>query len=363
MNAASYENTCMKIAVIVPSLSALAPVQVALAVAAHLTKAGHSVTVYYFKSTAGFLQTEGIVFEKINFLSRLDWDAYDIIHSHGFLPDAFVALRKPGDSRAKSVSTIHNYVFPELQLLYNEVVSSMLGWTWVKMWKKMDHLVVLTDDALQYYHRLLPQKAISRIYNGKNVVNGRDVILPQHRLLAEEIRKNYAYCIGSMSALITRKRIDIVVRHLSRVKTGGLMILGEGPQRKHLEELVSTHHLQDRVKFLGYIPQAQAYNELFDISVHPSMSEGFSLSLIEAAGYKKKIVCADIPAFREAFSDDEVTFFDSNDERTIDQAILVAWSDDEKPKRAYQKAITNYSEEQMGENYEILFKLLIPSTH
>lgn len=350
----------MKIAVIVPSLRDLAPVQVAITVAVQLARAGHTVTVYYFKTTSGLWQAEGIIFVKINFLSRIDWDEYDIIHSHGFLPDSFVSLRKSRHSRAKTVSTIHNYIFLELKLLYNQVVSSTVGWAWVWIWKRMDHLVVLTDDALQYYRTLLPQKSLSRIYNGKNIVQDPGVILPQHRLLADEIRKNYTYCIGSIAALISRKRIDILVRHLSRVKSGGLMILGEGSQRNQLEELVAQHHLQDRVKFLGYIPQAHAYHELFDISAHPSMSEGFSLSLIEAAGFQKKIVCADIPAFREAFTDDEVTFFNSHDELTIDQAILEAWRDHEKPKKAYQKAITSYSEERMGEEYEMLFKHVPP---
>lgn len=346
----------MKIAIIVPSLRELAPVQVAMTVAVQLARAGHSVTVYHFKTTSGFWQAEGIKVKKINFFSRLAWDAYDIIHSHGFLPDAFVSVRKPRHSRAKSVSTIHNYVFPELKLLYNRVVSLTIGWMWVLIWKRMDHVVILTDDAMQYYRTLLPQMSMSRIYNGKGIVQDPGVILPQHRLLADEIRKNYTYCIGSIAALISRKRIDIIIRHLSRVKTGGLLILGEGPQRNHLEAMVIQHHLQDRVKFLGYIPQAHAYNELFDISAHPSMSEGFSLSLIEAAGYQKKIICADIPSFREAFTADEVTFFDSHDELTIDQAILEAWLNNEKPKKAYQKAITNYSEERMREEYEKLFE-------
>jgi L-malate glycosyltransferase len=138
----------MKIAVIVPSLRELAPVQVAMAVAVQLTSVGHAVTVYYFKSTSGLWHGNGIAFVKINFFSRIDWDEYDIIHSHGFLPDAFVALRKPRDTRAKSVSTIHNYVFPELKLLYNQVVSTIVGRSWVSMWNRIDHLVVLTDDAM-----------------------------------------------------------------------------------------------------------------------------------------------------------------------------------------------------------------------
>jgi len=187
------------------------------------------------------------------------------------------------------------------------------------------------------------------------------VILPQHRLLAEEIRLKYSYCLGTISALISRKRIDMLLRHLSRVNTGGLLILGEGPERAHLADLVTKLELQDRVKFLGHIPLAHHYHELFDISVHPSISEGFSLSLLEAACYKKKIVCSDIPPFREAFTDDEATFFNSDDEFTIDLAIHNAWLDGEKAEKAFQKVKSRYSEERMGEEYEGLFgRLLAP---
>ena len=347
----------MKIAVIVPSLRDLAPVQVAMAVAVQLARAGHAVTVYYFKASSTIWPSEGLTFMKINFFSSLAWNEYDIIHSHGFLPDAFVSLRKPGNCRAKSVTTIHNYVFTELSMLYNPIVSQTVGRAWIYHWKGLDHIVVLTDDAKVYYQNLLPKKQITRIYNGKNIVKDPSVILPQHRPLAGEIRNKYTYCLGTISALISRKRIDILIRHLSRVETGGLLILGEGPERTHLEDLVTKLGLQDRVHFLDHIPHAHNYHELFDISVHPSISEGFSLALLEAAWYQKRIVCSDIPPFREAFTSDEVTFFDHQDEFTIDLAIHNAWLDSEKPKKAFQKVKESYSEERMGEEYLALFAL------
>ncbi|HEY3386364.1 MAG TPA: glycosyltransferase family 4 protein, partial [Saprospiraceae bacterium] len=330
--------------------------------ATQLVQKGHTVTIYYFKASSAKRDIKEVTFHKVNFFGRIDWNAYDIIHSHGFLPDAFVALRKPANCRAKTVTTIHNYVYEDLSMLYGPLVSEMLGMSWLSFWKKMDHIVVLTNDALRYYQPRLPGKPLSRIYNGRNIVKDPSVILPQHRLLAEEIRSKYTYCIGTIAALIPRKRIDILIRHLSRVKTGGLLILGDGPERVNLENLVTKHGLQDRVKFLGHIPHAHAYYELFDISVHPSISEGFSLALLEAACYQKKIVCSDIPPFREAFTDDESTFFKSDDELTIDKAILEAWEDNEKPIKAYQKVINRYSEEKMGEEYQALFERLTSMT-
>jgi len=350
----------VQIAVIVPSLRDLAPVQVAISIAAQLAHMGHKVTVYHLSPKKELTQPEGIKFEKVSFWSNIDWGKYDIIHSHGFLPDAFVAFRKPNRSTARTVSTIHNYVFVELRMLYNQIVSKILGTLWLKAWSGMDQLVVLTDDALQYYKSISRNKNICRIYNGRDITPDPTLILPENRLLIEEMRKRFQYVIGTYSALITRKRIDILIRHLSRVDTGCLIILGEGPERKNLENLVTKYKLQDRVKFLGHIPQAHQYNFEFDISAHPSSSEGFSLSLIEAALHKKKIVCSDIPSFKEAFNDTEVTFFKSDDELTIDQAIQDALRDDSKANNAFIKASTIYTEERLGKDYEELFKQLLP---
>ena len=349
----------LRVAVIIPSLRDLAPVQVALAVAGQLARSGHTITVYYFKDQYGIEKPVGVSFKKIHFLSNIPWHEFDIIHSHGFVPDTYVAFRKPSRCRAKTVTTIHNYVFPELRLLYNQIISLSLGSLWISAWRRLDQLVVLTDDAKKYYASRLPDQKISRIYNGKNIIPDETKIALQHKQLIDGLRSQFGYVIGSNAALIPRKRIDILIRHLSRVKTGCLIILGEGPERKNLENLVSKFKLQDRVKFLGYIPNEHSFNELYDISAFPSISEGFSLSLIEAACHKKKIVCSDIPSFREAFTDKEVTFFDSEHELTIDEAIREALMDDEKALNAFRKVKESYSEESMGREYENLFKQLI----
>ena len=332
--------------------------QVAISIAKHLAQSGHSVTVYYFKGRIEFKLPEEITFSKINFFSRLPWNEYDIIHSHGFVPDTYVHTSKPKYGRAKTVSTIHNYVFTELKLLYNGFVAQLLGSVWITAWSGLDQLVVLSNDAVKYYSSRLPKKRIDRIYNGKNIARDPNLILPEHKRLAEEIRTKYKYCIGTNAALITRKRLDILIRHLSRVDQGGLLIVGEGSERKNLEALVVKFGLEDRVKFLGYVSTAQVYNELYDLCAFPSVSEGFSLSLIEAAFYQKKIVCSDIPSFREAFTNDEITFFDSEDELTIDRAIEVAITDESKPIKAFEKAKASYTEEKMGEAYEELFNRL-----
>jgi len=350
-----HEIRLMKIAIIVPSLRDLAPVRVAVTIGIHLAGKGHEVTIYHFGHHSDWPGAEGIYFEKISFWSSVPWRKYDIVHSHGFVPDAFVSFRKPFRVQAKTVSTIHNYVFPELKMLYGWLASAVIGPAWLITWFGFDQLVVLTEDAVRYYQSYFKNKKLTRIYNGRNIIPDPGSISPEHKLLMEAMRDQFKYSIGICSALIKRKRVHILIRHLSRIETGCLFILGEGPERRHLEGLVAHLDLNHRVKFLGHVPQAHQYNFMFDISAHPSSSEGFSLSLIEAALHKKKIVCSDIPSFREAFNETEVTFFESENEMTIDKAIQDALRDDDKEGKAFSKAKNEYSEERMAEQYEKLF--------
>jgi glycosyltransferase involved in cell wall biosynthesis len=345
----------MRIAIIVPSLRKLAPVQVAISIGIQLAQRGHEVYVYHFGVAEEWPGAEEINFEKISFWSSFPWHQYHIIHSHGFLPDAFVSFRKPARANAKTISTIHNYVFPELRMLYGWLSSAVVGTAWLLAWFGLDHIVVLTDDALKYYRSYFKNKKLTRIYNGINVVPDEAAILPGHKELIEEMRSQFNYSIGVCSALIKRKRIDILIRHLSRVQTGCLFILGEGAERENLESLVTHLSLNHRVQFFGHVPQAYQYHPWFDVFAHPSASEGFSLSLVEAALFKKKIVCSDIPSFKEAFDEKEVTFFDSNNEVTLDKAIEQALKDDYKAENAFQKARREYTEEKMADQYEELF--------
>lgn len=345
----------MKIAILVPSLRPLAPVQVAISIGIQLALRGHEVSVYHFGNEEKWPGAEGIQFQRLSFWSGFPWRKYDIVHSHGFVPDAFVAFRKPFRVKVRSVSTIHNYVFPELKLLYGWLASPIIGTAWLIAWSGIDQLVVLTDDAIKYYRSYFKNKKINRIYNGRDIDTEQNVILPEHKTVMNEMRRPFKYSIGTSSALMKRKRIDILIRHLSRVDDGCLFILGDGPERKTLEDLVITLNLNHRVKFFGHVPQAHPYYSMFDIYAQPSISEGFSLSLIEAALHKKKIVCSDIPSFKEAFNETEVTFFERENELSIDLAIRDALEDNHKGEKAFDKAKIEYSEKRMAEQYEKLF--------
>lgn len=67
-----------------------------------------------------------------------------------------------------------------------------------------------------------------------------------------------------------------------RVATANLLLVGDGPQRQELEQLVDALQLRQSVHFLGAQTNPLPYLQAADLFVLPSISEGMSNSLLEA---------------------------------------------------------------------------------
>jgi glycosyltransferase involved in cell wall biosynthesis len=61
-----------------------------------------------------------------------------------------------------------------------------------------------------------------------------------------------------------------------------VVVIGDGPERVHLEDHARRLGVEDRIRFLGY--RADAWDHATDASafVHPSLREGLGLAVMEA---------------------------------------------------------------------------------
>ncbi len=105
--------------------------------------------------------------------------------------------------------------------------------------------------------------------------------------------KNIPLLIRSLHRLLRKGQIDASTR---------LLVLGiEGPETRTIQALVSRLHLRDRVLFLEGLSQPElqwCYSHCRAV-VLPSRTEGFGLPVAEALLVGCRVVCSDIPAFRE----------------------------------------------------------------
>jgi glycosyltransferase involved in cell wall biosynthesis len=139
-----------------------------------------------------------------------------------------------------------------------------------------------------------------------------------------------------------------------------LLVIGEGPLRRELEELVSAAALQSSGLFLGTRKDIPRLLSVFDIFVLCSLSEGLPLTILEAMAAVKPIVATDVGGISEVIQDGiEGIIIPSNDSDRLAEAIIGLLLDEKKRldmgERARRKFLEKFTIETMVERYEELY--------
>lgn len=341
----------MKICYVVPAIVNKAPILVVLQLCEQMLLRGHDVTVLYFDERVEIELLAGVRFERVSFYKTFDFSAYDVVHSHLLRADAFVFRNKSLFGEVRYVSTLHNYVEKELYFHYNKFISFVFSFIWNVCWLRHDRLVVLSEDAAKYYSRFSYNKKITRVYNGRDVVVDYDLIEEWCASEIEALKVRVDVLLGTYCVLTATKGVDQLIRLLSENARAGLVVIGDGPAKKSLQELSVSLGVDDRCVFISSVSYAHQCNIFFDVFAMPSRAEGFGLALIEAALHSKKIVCSDIPIFRELFTEEAVCFFKVDDVASLDAAVMKCMADESKAAAVLKIARERYSSSAMASSY------------
>ena len=89
------------------------------------------------------------------------------------------------------------------------------------------------------------------------------------------------------------KRVDDVIHIFERVSKkmkAKLLMIGDGPERKHMEELCRTLHLCDEIRFLGKQEAVEELLAISDLFILPSENESFGLAALEAMACEVPVI-------------------------------------------------------------------------
>jgi len=90
----------------------------------------------------------------------------------------------------------------------------------------------------------------------------------------------------ALGRLIPQKDVVTLIRALARSRRARrLIVLGDGPERPHLEALAASLGLSERVDFRGYLPEPWPVFAEAKVFVHAARSEAFGNVVVEALGH------------------------------------------------------------------------------
>lgn len=352
----------MKILFILPSLKPTAPIFVAKDIIIGILSKNTNVTikVVYFDDSKVKIDFP-VSTDRISFFSKIDFSSYDIVHSHMMRPDFFVFVHTLFKrNKTKFVTTLHSVFTDDLRDHYGFFKSFLLSSVWALSWSKFDKISVLSRYSKNFYSKKLPfyKKKITVINNGRDI----------DELIIDNIRRSNTYLniknikninniiLGTCCIVRNIKGLKQVLHVLKLNEKLEFVLIGDGPDLIELNKLAIELDVADRFHAFGRIEHAYAFNQLFDVYVMPSLSEGFGLALLEAAAQKCSIVTSDIDIFKEIFPV-EVFHFKLNDIHDFEKKINDAYSSNNSLS-AYYKYKECYTVDVMSSNYLILYENL-----
>ena len=219
---------------------------------------------------------------------------HTLVHSHLMHANLACRISKLMGLKIKLVNTIHIaekrksqkwlFLFDKLTLAYCDVYTAV-------------------SSAVRDYHSKVLD--VNKNYI-KVITNG---IVPPNKPDAEKIvslKKEWglddcAKIIGSMGRLTWQKGYDTffellpdLAKMIPENETWGIVILGEGKERKNLEKKI--RNLPDNIKVVlpGFRSDASECAGAFDLFVMPSRYEGMPLTLLEASSHRIPILASSI---------------------------------------------------------------------
>ncbi len=172
-----------------------------------------------------------------------------------------------------------------------------IGYSWAKLrrwvYPKARALVVQTQAVRE---QLTPMMRGQSIYVIPNYIDAPAASpSPQPRAKA-----NGKLQLAAMGRLDYQKGFDLLINAFAKAAANqpnwSLVILGEGPERRRLEEQIHTHGLEPRVRLLGWVSEPNAVLRDCDAFVLSSRYEGFPNALLEAMALGLPAVAVDCPS-------------------------------------------------------------------
>lgn len=236
------------------------------------------------------LRTDGKpdYFTSLKLLKLIRERQIDVIHTHdthSFIDGAVCKLLRP---RLKYVHTFHWGNYPVLPPGEERIERAL--------WRVADKLVCVGHEQASAVRKLygIPESRIRVIWNGTEPAPPE--VSPE---LEGMLPDDGTPVICSVSTLIPQKGLEDLLRGLALVRDQGhrflLLVAGEGVLRGSLTQLAQELHLQDRVRFLGWVQDAsRRVLPAGDIFVQSSHWEAMSVVILEAMAAGKAIVATTV---------------------------------------------------------------------
>jgi glycosyltransferase involved in cell wall biosynthesis len=226
----------------------------------------------------------------------------DVLHCQQYSPYVYGSLARLLRPSLRVIYTEHGRLGDGPPSLKRKAINPLLA--------PLPHAIYAVSNELRR-HMLaegFPASRVGVITNGIDV-GERPGEIERKRARAELLIPPDALVFGTAARLDPVKGlgtlIDAFAKVRSEVSGARLLIVGDGPERDELVGRAAAHDLGDAVLFAGYRVNARGLLPACDVYVNSSVSEGLSLTILEAMAAELPVVATAVGGTPEVVSDGE----------------------------------------------------------
>jgi glycosyltransferase involved in cell wall biosynthesis len=219
----------------------------------------------------------------------------------------------------KIIFTAHGFAFNEDRSTFQKFVIKTL--TFLTLFFAHKTIVISETELEQVKNWFLISKKITLIHNGISKVDfvpkgeARKFLLKKISNLLVGKTKNIEIIndimwVGTISELTKNKGLKYAIKSIYELQKsidcnwdGIFVIIGDGEDKKYLQNTIKNLDLKKKVFFTGFIDNAQMYLKAFDIFLLSSVKEGLPYTLLEAGLAKNAVISTNVGGISEIIDD------------------------------------------------------------
>lgn len=286
----------------------------------------------------------------------------DVIHAHYAVPhavSAWLAKQILGGDSPKVITTLHG---TDITLVGAD-----------ESFHRVIRFAIDSSDGVTAVSKYLQQRTVDQfepetpvevIYNFVNTTRCQRTT---ENCTREHWAPNGEKILMHASNFRPVKRVTDVVRIFDRVQKeipSKLLLVGAGPERLFVQQLVKELHLTEHVHFLGEQDYLESLLSCADLFVLPSEQESFGLVALEAMSCEVPVIGASIGGLPEVVAQGETGFLFAVGEiqQMADAAIELLANEQELARfrrNARQWAVDRFDSETIIPRYEQFYQQVL----
>jgi glycosyltransferase involved in cell wall biosynthesis len=160
-------------------------------------------------------------------------------------------------------------------------------------------------------------------------------------MLRERHRLGGARVVLCVAAKRPHKNQELLLRALPLLPSDAVVVLAgyAEPYEEELRGLAQELGVTERVRFLGYVPDAELEGlwRIASCAAFPTLGEGFGVPVLEAMARGVPVACSDLAVLREV-GGEVAHYFPPDDARAAAVAIEAAWADRDAGRAGRERA-------------------------